>query len=45
VLLGTENITDVADPVNDTLVGVLGSVLYGLVYQRLRHGKVWRGWR
>jgi hypothetical protein len=45
VLLGTQNITEIADPINDMLVGVLGSVLYGLVYQRLRHGKVWRGWR
>lgn len=45
VLLGTHNITDVADPVNDMLVGVLGSLGYGVLYQRLRHGRWWRGWR
>lgn len=45
VFLGTHNITDAADPVNDMLVGVLGSVGYGLVYQRLRRGTWWRGWR
>ena len=45
VLLGTQNVTEIADPINDMLVGVLGSVLYGLGYQGLRRGKVWRGWR
>lgn len=45
VLLGTRNITDIADPINDMLVGVIGSLAYGLVYQRLRRGRWWRGWR
>ena len=45
VLLGTRNITEVADPVNDLLVGGIGALGYGLLYQRLRHGRWWRGWR
>lgn len=45
LLLGTQNVTDAADPVNDMLVGVLGSVAYGLAYRRLRHGRWWRGWQ
>lgn len=45
VLLGTQNIDSIADPVNDMLVGVIGSLVYGLAYQRLRHGRWWRGWR
>lgn len=45
VLLGTRNIRDIADPINDMLVGVIGSLGYGIGYQRLRVGRWWRGWR
>ncbi len=45
VFLGTNNITDVADPVNDMLVGAVASVAYALLYQRRRLGRWWIGWR
>lgn len=45
VLLGTHNVTSIADPINDMLAGVAGSLAYGLAYRRLRHGRWRRPWR
>ena len=45
VFLGTDNVMNLADPINDMLVGVIGSAAYGLLYQRVRHGTWWRGAR
>lgn len=32
VFLGTHNIRGTSDPINDLLVGILGSIIYGLIY-------------
>lgn len=32
VFLGTHNVRGISDPINDLLVGILGSVIYGLIY-------------
>lgn len=45
VLLGTHNIRAIADPINDMLAGVVGSLGYGIAYRRLRSGRWWGGWR
>jgi hypothetical protein len=43
VYLGTENVAHLRETINDLLVGVVGSIVYGVVYTRLRHGRWWPG--
>jgi hypothetical protein len=45
VLVGTENVAHVRETINDLLAGIAGSITYGIVYSRLRHGRWWPGWR
>lgn len=45
LFLGTDNVAGVTDVINDLLVGVVGSLGYGALYHRLRHGSWWPGWR
>lgn len=45
LILGTRNVRGVFDIANDLLVGVVGSLWYGIFYHRLRRGRWWPGWR
>lgn len=45
LIFDTRNVRGLFDTVNDLLVGVVGSIWYGIIYHRLRHGTWWPGWR
>ncbi|HVM23841.1 MAG TPA: hypothetical protein VM253_00405 [Candidatus Limnocylindrales bacterium] len=45
VYFGTENVAHLRETINDLLVGIAGSIAYGIGYSRLRHGRWWPGWR